>query len=143
MSLKERTASPGLADDLLRDCLTLDPKGGQLIVSGTCMEPLLREGDTIQVETPGTTMRMGDVVLIRTPLGLRLHRVVFRFGETLRTKGDRGICLDPVASQRDVVAVWPSTESRAQRAWQVGLSVFRCFRGRVGRGMRAGRTHRG
>jgi hypothetical protein len=136
MSLEDRIASPGLADDLVRDCLTLDPKGGQLTVSGTCMEPLLREGDTIQVETPGATMRMGDVVLIRTPLGLRLHRVVFRFGDALRTKGDRGIYLDPAASQRDVVAVWPSTESRAERAWQVGLSVFRCLRGRVGRGPR-------
>lgn len=140
MSLEDRIASPGLADDLVRDCLTLDPKGGQLTVSGTCMEPLLREGDTIQVETPGTTMRMGDVVLIRTPLGLRLHRVVFRLGDALRTKGDRGIYLDPAARQRDVVAVWPSTESRAERAWQVGLSVFRCFRGRVGRGPR---PHRG
>lgn len=138
MRLPERTASPGLADELLRDCLTLDPKGGQLTVSGTCMEPLLLEGDTIQVETPRTATRTGDVVLIRTPLGLRLHRVVFRFGQALRTKGDRGICLDPVVSQRDVVAVWPSTESRARRAWQVSLSVLRCLRGRVGWGMRAG-----
>ena len=143
MSLPERTPSPDLADALLRDCLTLDPQGGQLTVSGACMEPLLREGDTIQVETPGRAMRLGDVVLVRTPLGLRLHRVVFRFKETLRTKGDRGIYLDPVVSQRDVVAVWPSTESRAQRAWQAGLSVFRCVLGKVRREMGAGPSHPG
>jgi hypothetical protein len=133
MSLAERTVAPSLAEDMLRECLVLDPRGGQLTVSGKCMEPVLREGAVIQVEAPARPVRTGDVVLVQTPAGLRLHRIVFHVGQTLRTKGDRSVFLDPAVDVRDVVGVWASAESRAGSLLRVGASLGRYVLQRIRR----------
>lgn len=133
MSLGERAVAPRLAEAILRECLVLDPHGGRLTVSGRCMEPVLREGAVIQVEAPAGPVRTGDVVLVRTSAGLRLHRIVLRLGQTLRTKGDRSVFLDPAVAVRDVVGVWVSAESRARSLLRVGLSLGRYILERIRR----------
>jgi hypothetical protein len=133
MSLADRTVAPKLAEDILRECLVLDPRGGQLTVSGRCMEPVLLQGAMIQVEVPARPVRTGDVVLVQTSAGLRLHRIVLRLGQTLRTKGDRSVFLDPAVDVRDVVGVWASAESRTGSLLRVGASLGRYILGRIRR----------
>lgn len=127
MTLPERNPSPEQAESWIRECLDLHPEGATLTVSGTCMEPALGEGLQISLRRLRGVPRLGDVVLVRTPAGLRLHRVLMRFGERIRTKGDRGVYLDPEGSVRDVIAVWNSTESKSRRLLRTGGSLARVF----------------
>lgn len=67
----------------------------RLRVTGTCMEPCLVPGQTAlvagrQLSPP----RWGDVVLVRDPQGLHLHRLVWRGGARFLTKADRSRHLD-------------------------------------------------
>jgi hypothetical protein len=117
--------APELVEAVLRECLAVDPRGGQLTVSGNCMEPVLREGAIVRIETPARSVRTGDIVLVRTSVGLRLHRVVFRLGGTLRTKGDRAAFLDPAVTVRNVIGVFAPAESRGRNLGRVGLSLGR------------------
>jgi signal peptidase I len=94
-------------------------------VSGACMEPSLRPGERITLRKSTGPPRVGDVALVRTPRGLRLHRVVFRFRRMIRTKGDQGVFLDPQVSEADVLAVWESDESPVGSSVRVVLSLAR------------------
>ena len=127
MTLPERTPSPEQVEDWLRECLHLDPDGAQVTVSGTCMEPALKEGSRITLRPSNGSHRLGDVVLLRTPRGLRLHRVLLRFRGAIRTKGDQGPFFDPAASEAAVIALCETDESRLTRFLRTGLSLVRLF----------------
>lgn len=125
MTLQERVPSPEVAQDWIRECLSLHPEGAELTVSGTCMAPALREGARIRLQSPTGPLRIGDVVLLRTAAGLRLHRVVLKFQGAIRTKGDRGTYLDPAALGKEVIAVWATSEPRWRSLLNVGRSLAR------------------
>lgn len=61
-------------------------------VTGDCMRPALAPGDVVRVAGVGRHRpRFGDVVLVATGEGLRLHRLVWRLPFVVspwRTKGD-------------------------------------------------------
>jgi len=126
-SLPVRTPSPEIAEQWIRESLSLDPRGAELTVTGTCMEPAIREGARIRLKAPDRPARVGDVALLRTAKGLRLHRVVFRMGSTLRTKGDTGIYLDPPASSGDVIAILAGAEPRWRGFLLATASLLRLF----------------
>jgi hypothetical protein len=127
-SLPVRTLAPEVAASWIRECLSLDPRGAELTVTGTCMEPAIREGTKVRLKAPDRPVRVGDVALLRTPGGLRLHRVVLRVGSTLRTKGDTGAYLDPAPESVDVIAVAAVSEPRWKRASLAALSLLRLLR---------------
>jgi hypothetical protein len=94
-----------LADAVLRDCLVAFPNI-RLTVTGSCMAPQLRPGDTVLVAATGRQPpRLGDVVLVRHAGGLRLHRLVWNLlpGSRWRTKGDRAAVWDPGIRVGDVL----------------------------------------
>ncbi len=124
-SILERTLESAVAESWIRDSLTLHPRGAELTVSGACMAPAIPEGSRVRLARPLTTPRVGDVVLLRTPHGLRLHRILVRFRGSIRTKGDQGTYLDPPISAQAVIAAWQSAEWRTQRLLRAGLSLFR------------------
>lgn len=126
-SLPILTPSPEVAEQWIHECLSLDPRGAELTVTGTCMEPAIREGARIRLKVPDRPARVGDVALLRTARGLRLHRVVFRVGSTLRTKGDTGIYLDPPGSSGDVIALLAGAEARWKGIRLATLSLLRLF----------------
>ncbi|MEO8500137.1 MAG: S24/S26 family peptidase [Vicinamibacteria bacterium] len=125
MTLPERVPSPEVAEAWIRECLSLHPEGADLRVSGTCMEPALREGSRIRLRSPVGPIRVGDVVLLRTSAGLRLHRVVFQSGGELRTKGDRGLYLDPATSRSEVIARCVTREPRWKALLRAASSAVR------------------
>lgn len=124
-SLDTRVPTPEVAEQWIRECLALGPAGGTLTVSGTCMEPALMEGTRIQLMATTRDPQTGDVVLIQTPGGLRLHRVVWSRGNTIRTKGDRGHYLDPKGSPEAVIAIQADPEPRFRRLLRAVLSLLR------------------
>jgi hypothetical protein len=128
VTLLERVLTAETALNWIRDCLDLKPGIAHLTVSGTCMEPALRSGAKVTLRRVSGRPRVGDVVLLRTAWGLRLHRVVLRLRGTLRTKGDQGMYLDPPASDGDVLAVWEGDESRWASSVQAGLSLIRLLK---------------
>jgi hypothetical protein len=102
-SILPPTASPALADDVLRRCLADFPHV-RLTVTGECMAPALRPGDTALVA--GRRPRLGEVALVRLPAGLRLHRLVWgRPGAASlrRTKADRSPFWDPPGASADLL----------------------------------------
>lgn len=126
-SIPERTVSPDLAEPWIRECLSLDRRGAELTVTGTCMEPAIRDGARVRLRPPDPPARVGDVALLRTAKGLRLHRVVLRIGSVLRTKGDAGIYLDPPSSRGDVIAILAGAEPRWRGLLFALSSLLRLF----------------
>ena len=121
--LPERTPPPELSEAWIRECLNAGAGHATLTVSGTCMAPSLPEGSRVTLRSPSGSVRVGDVVLLRTPAGLRLHRVLLRFRHTIRTKGDHGIYLDSAGSLAAVIAVCDTGESRGGRLLKAGRSL--------------------
>jgi hypothetical protein len=71
------TCEIGLAEAVLRECLSSFPYI-RMQVSGTCMTPELSPGDFVRITSPTRRrLRWGDIVLVRSPDGVRLHRLVF------------------------------------------------------------------
>ena len=140
MTLPERALEPEAAEAWIRDVLRREPLGAELTVSGTCMEPALAEGSRVRLRAATRPVRAGDIVLLRIETGLRLHRVVSSFGDWIRTKGDRGIYLDPKAPRQAVIAVCESNEAALTRLCRTVASLGRLL-GRAwagsGRGDRA------
>lgn len=68
----------------------------ELTVTGSCMEPLLPEGRRVRVTAAARRRcRFGDVVLVETGAGPRLHRLVLALpGLPVLTKADRGATWD-------------------------------------------------
>jgi hypothetical protein len=136
VSIPERTPTPEVAEGWIRDALRQAAAGALLTVSGSCMEPSLKEGSRITLKAFDGTVRVGDVVLLRTAAGLRLHRVLARVGNRIRTKGDRGTYLDPTASLSAIVGVCETGETRVARLVRAARSLARLFtrfRGASGR----------
>jgi len=106
-----------IAEAILADCLHSFPHV-RLTVTGECMGPALRPGDTVLVAEPALRPpRFGDVVLFRHPEGLRLHRLVWApplagAGSAWRTKGDRSPRWDPHISSGDVLGTVIAVEGR-------------------------------
>ena len=76
-------------------------------VTGDCMRPALAAGDVVRVANAGRRPpRFGDVVLVATGEGLRLHRLVWGPPLALarwRTKGDRAPGFDRPLSPEGAV----------------------------------------
>ncbi|HET9315123.1 MAG TPA: nucleotidyltransferase family protein [Vicinamibacteria bacterium] len=104
---------PSLEDTVLADCLAGFDRL-RLTVTGECMRPSLEPGDTVVLEPARRTRpRFGDVVLLRHPAGLRLHRLIFcppllRW----RTKADRSPFCDPALRQEDLLATVVASDPR-------------------------------
>lgn len=98
-----------LREAALRACLAEFPHV-RLTVSGDCMTPALVPGQAAFLARPGRPARVGDIVLVRAPAGLRLHRLVWGppfTGPTnrVRTKGDHSLAFDPPLHPSDVLGV--------------------------------------
>jgi hypothetical protein len=92
------------ATDLLRDALADHPRA-KLQVSGNCMSPELRSGDTVTlVSSAARKPRWGDVVLVTCPEGIRLHRLVWNLPPLTLTKADRSRYLDGARTRKDILA---------------------------------------
>jgi putative nucleotidyltransferase-like protein len=92
-------------ETVLRECLAGFDRL-RLTVSGDCMRPALHPGDTVVLApVRSRPPRFGDVVLLRHPSGLRLHRLIWSPpGLRWRTKGDRAVFCDPSLGQGDLLA---------------------------------------
>jgi hypothetical protein len=113
----------------------------RLIVTGSCMGEALPEGSGVTVEHRSVRRpRIGDIVLVRQPEGLRLHRLIWGPPVALcrqwRTKADRSRRWDArvaedavlgtvVGSDRGIEpggrrvrrAAWSFVVAVASRAW--------------------------
>jgi hypothetical protein len=102
-----------LEDAVLADCLAGFDRL-RLTVTGECMRPSLEPGDSVVLEPARRTRpRFGDVVLLRHPAGLRLHRLIFcppLF--PWRTKADRSPFLDPALRREDLLATVVACDPR-------------------------------
>jgi signal peptidase I len=67
-------------------------------ITGNCMSPVIREGDSMIMEHGNRDIRIGDVVVYRTPDKFYTHRVLGierKSGKELfLLKGDRSPCFD-------------------------------------------------
>jgi hypothetical protein len=99
-----------LAATVLRQCLDSFPHI-RLQVTGECMRPILRHGDVVRiVSTANQAPRLGDIVLVKSAAGLRLHRLVWgppfaATGGQWRTKGDHSSLWDAPVAPEDVLGV--------------------------------------
>jgi len=74
-----------------------------VVISGDCMEPLLRRGETVRVRARRVYLP-GDVVVFRTRAGdLAAHRVLGWHPRGLVTKGDDCVERDAPVSRDDIV----------------------------------------
>lgn len=80
----------------------------RLRVYGLSMLPTIRPGSCLLVRrTTPDQVSLGDVVLVKTPAGLQLHRVVeIRQDQTFVTRGDNHRHNDRPVSAADVLAKW-------------------------------------
>jgi hypothetical protein len=110
-------------------------------VTGACMLPVLAPGDVVRLkEAARARPRFGDVLLVSTPDGPRLHRLVWRppFGPW-RTRGDQAPGFDgPLHPQSTLGAVvGVEREEAVVPVFSRGRALVSLVRGillRVGRG---------
>lgn len=76
-------------------------------VRGHSMWPLIRDGQTVEIEPPPGDLRVGDVVLVARR-GLVLHRLVAMTPTGLVTKGDAVGWDDGETSREDLVGWLPA-----------------------------------
>jgi hypothetical protein len=103
----------------LRECLAVSHQI-RFRVTGICMEPKLSPGETVIVaDTLHHPPRIGDVVLMQQPAGLRLHRLIWgpplapRF-MSWRTKADGADVWDPKCSPADILGTVIVIEEKPQ-----------------------------
>lgn len=71
---------------------------------GTSMLPAIRPGSAVEIEwTSSDRIAAGDIVLMKTPTGLRLHRVVEIGTGLLVTRGDNHLHDDEPCRTQDVL----------------------------------------
>lgn len=113
-------------DSVLRDCLAGFERL-QITVSGDCMRPALHPGDTVVLApVRSSPPRFGDVVLLRHPSGLRLHRVVWAppgARARWRTKGDRAAFCDPALVPADLLATVVASDPPRGRVRSSGRAL--------------------
>jgi signal peptidase I len=101
---------------------------GYCSYSGPSMDPILREGDLLEIKGYGLEpIRIGDVILFRREWssGFVVHRVIGRSSEGLKTRGDNNLEDDPgLLDSRNVIG-------RVIAAWR-GQRRIRVLRGRLG-----------
>ena len=123
-------------DGILRDVLGAFPSAF-LTVTGDCMLPALAHGERVRLASPARrSPRFGDVVLVRQPEGLRLHRLVWGPplpGRSWRTQADRGPLWDAAVGPGDVLGtvvdvVRPSGPRRVGSGFTSLRSLFRGLR---------------
>ncbi len=118
--------STEVSEAVLADCLEAFPHV-RLVVTGECMRPALGPGAAVLVARPALrSPRFGDVVLLRHPEGLRLHRLVWGPPLALRswrTKGDRSERWDPGISPGDVLGTVIAVEGKAQAGRHVRVAL--------------------
>jgi hypothetical protein len=123
VAIPSLAASDAFQDAVLCECLA-SFSHVRLRVTGDCMFPTLASGETVLLASPAHRRPwLGDVVLVRQPEGLRLHRLVWgpplaRAG-AWRTQADRGPIWDPRVCPEDVLATVVAVE-REGRLDQVG-----------------------
>jgi hypothetical protein len=103
-----------LGEEVLRRSLAEFP-AVVFTVSGHCMRPHVRDGErAVVVGRSRRRPRLGDVVLVRLPAGLRLHRLVWapRFRGRWRTKGDGGPLWDPAVDRGEILGTAVEVEGR-------------------------------
>lgn len=135
-------------DDLWRGCLE-SFEDVRFRVRGGCMAPAAPEGAQVRlVGADRRRPRFGDLLLVRTRDGLRLHRLVWpprpRGGARLRTAADRSRALDPAVGPGDVLGVVTLVEhghgTRPARArLRAARSLVRVALARLRRAWRAAR----
>ena len=121
VSMTTREPRPAEGEAILRGCLSEFPYI-LLTVTGRCMEPVLEEGQSVRLSN--ASPRLGDVVLVKHPDGLRLHRLIWRLpfrSRGWRTKGDHSFLADPSVSREDILGV---AEAAAPR-WANLLAALR------------------
>ena len=75
-----------------------------LRVQGTSMLPAVRPGTYASIERAGSDQIVcGDIVLTKTPAGVRLHRVVEICGTQFITRGDNHRHADPPVCGEDIL----------------------------------------
>jgi hypothetical protein len=116
-SATSAAACPSLEDAVLAECLSGFDRV-RLTVTGECMRPSLEPGDTVVLEPARRRKpRFGDIVLLRHPAGLRLHRLVFCLPLLgWRTKADRSPFCDPALRTEDLLATVVAADPRRDRA---------------------------
>ena len=110
-------ATRDLTEAIVQTALELFPRV-HLTVTGTCMVPALVPGRRVAIVSSARRRPLwGDIVLVRHPEGLRLHRLVWRwpFSRTWLTKGDRAVLCDPRRTAGDVLGTVIALEERGAR----------------------------
>ena len=134
----EWVLDPDRSEVILRTLLEGSPC--QLQVKGGCMAPVLPPGTRVSLGPAACERpRWGDVVLVRVPAGLRLHRLVWGVSGGLgglRTKGDQAYPLDPplrpVAILAKVVEpVEPATLRLPRTLWSLAEGLLHGLRERL------------
>jgi hypothetical protein len=111
-------------------------------VTGACMQPALLDGETVRVTGAALRVpRFGDVVLVDSREGPRLHRLVFSWAGRMRTRGDASFGFDGprrsadafgtvLGVERGPALVSTSSPGRALASLATGLwrRAFRAFR---------------
>ena len=106
-----------LSEAVIRECLTTFPLL-RMRVTGECMRPALRPGQSVRIAaTAERPPRLGDVVLLLSSEGLRLHRLVWgpplaRVGSGWRTMGDRSRHWDAPLSRNRVLGTVVGVDGR-------------------------------
>jgi hypothetical protein len=68
------------------------------------MLPTIRDGEILHVEPIGeNSLKIGDIVLLRSKAGFRAHRILLKRGQIFTTRGDAGVDLDGEISKNQIL----------------------------------------
>jgi signal peptidase I len=112
-----------LFSELLRS-LVKDGIEVRFRAEGRSMYPALRDGDVVQIEAMSDPAEPGDVLMVESATGLRVHRVVQR-GEQILTQGDCCFRDDGAVGVLGKVQVASGDSSRPVPAQRLGSLVRR------------------
>ena len=90
---KDRAESAGF--HLLISELIAGGYGLRFQAVGRSMLPTIKDGEIVHVKpVASSTLRIGDIVLLRTGEQFRAHRIIRKCGESFITRGDAGVDTD-------------------------------------------------
>jgi len=127
-------AGEAFAETVLRACLADFPLV-RMRVTGDCMRPALEPGDSVLIASAARSPpRFGDVVLVLTPDGPRLHRLVWRApGSAWRRMGDRSPRWDAPLPAERVLGTLVAVEMTARPTRSIGRAIASLWRGWLAR----------